>query len=328
MRAIAYREYGGPDVLKLEQRPQPTAGKGEILIRVRAAEVTKSDCELRSFNFPVKWFALPLRLVLGIRAPRRQILGSYFSGVVESLGEGAERFAPGDEIFGTTRLRLGAYGEFLVLPESYTLSTKPAGLSFEEAAAVPLGGLNALHYLRLLQLRPGERLLINGAGGSIGSLAVQIAKAWGVRVTAVDAAHKEEMLRGLGADEFFDYLQTPLSACGKEFDAVFDMVPGSPYEDCMSLLSTEGRYATGNPTLARMVRLFISSLFGGKKYYFAFAEEKQEELDTLRDMLVAGEIRPHLDSCLDLAQAQSAHRRVESEQRVGMVVLVPGPEQL
>lgn len=323
MRAIVYAEYGAPSVLKLDERPRPVPGPGEILIRVRAVEVTKSDCELRSFRFPVKWFGIPLRIAMGIRAPRREVLGSYFSGVVESLGEGASRFEVGDEIFGATQLRLGAYGEYVAIPESYTLSKKPARISFEEAAAVPLGGLNALHFLRLLQLRPGEKLLINGAGGSIGSLAVQIAKAWGVRVTAVDASHKEAMLRQSGVDEFYDYARTPLSECGSDFDAVFDMVPTSSYDECIGLLSPEGRYATGNPTLARMARAMLSSLFHGRRTYFAFADERPEELECLRAMLEAGEIRPHLDGCFPLEEVQQAHRRVESEERTGMVVLLP-----
>ena len=194
MKAIVYSEYGSVDVLRLEDVAQPTPNDAEILIRVRAAEVTKSDCELRSFRFPVQWFWLPLRVLMGITKPKRQILGGYFSGEVVSVGKDVSRFTEGDHVFGAARLRMGAYGEYLCLPADYTITSKPSNTSFEEAAAVPLGGLNALHFMTIARVEKGDRVLINGAGGSIGTFAVQIAKVMGAEVTAVDSGIKEEML--------------------------------------------------------------------------------------------------------------------------------------
>jgi NADPH:quinone reductase-like Zn-dependent oxidoreductase len=325
MKAIVYQAYGPPGVLGLAERPAPVPKKGELLVRVRAVEATKADCEFRSFRFAVSWFVLPLRLFVGILRPRKEILGSYFSGVVHEVGEGVSGWSVGDELFGAGRLRFGAYAEYLTIPAHYTLVKKPPNLSFEEVAAVPLGGLNALHFLRKAQLRKGERLLINGAGGRIGTFAVVIAKALGAHVTAVDAPHKGAPLRALGVDEYIDYTAADFSSLEGEFDVVFDMVPGSSYGKCLAVLSPHGRYVHANPTLNKMVRCVFTSLFTKRKASFAFADETQEELSTLAGMLESGEIRSPVDRILPLEQAAVAHHRVEAEERCGVVVLAVDP---
>lgn len=324
LRAIIYERYGGPEVLRLAEIERPEPGDDELLIETRAVEVTKADCELRRFRFPVKWFWLPLRLALGVRRPRRRILGGYFSGVVEATGESVSRLAAGDEVFGVAGLRMGAYGEHVALPASSTIVAKPANMSFAEAAAVPLGGLNALHFMRRAGLQPGETVLINGAGGSIGAHAVQIAKAMGAEVTAVDASHKQEFLLGLGADRFIDYAQEDFTAEGRRYDVVFDMVPGSSYSACTGALAPGGRYLAGNPRLAVMLRSLLTNLFTDKTASFAFARESEEELSALRRMIEAGEIRSIVDRVLPMEQAAEAHHLVESERRVGAIVIALG----
>ena len=158
MKAIVYTKYGSPDVLQVKEVEKPTPKDDEVLIKIRAAEATKADCELRGFNFAVKWFWLPLRIAMGLTKPKRQILGGYFSGVVESVGNDVSRLKKGDKVFGSAQLRMGAYGEYLCLPASYTSVPMPVTMSFEEAAAVPLGGLNALHYLRKANIQSGEKV--------------------------------------------------------------------------------------------------------------------------------------------------------------------------
>ena len=195
MKAITYSEYGPPEVLQVEEVDKPVLKDDELLIRVRAAEATKADCEMRSFKFSVKWFWLPLRLALGVTKPRRQILGGYFSGEIEAVGKSVTSFSAGDQVFGSAGLKMGAYGEYIALPERFCIARKPGNMSFIEAAAVPLGGLNALHFMRRANIQAGERVLINGAGGSIGAHAVQIAKAMGAEVTAVDSTIKQDLLR-------------------------------------------------------------------------------------------------------------------------------------
>lgn len=325
MRAAIYNRYGGPEVLSLGDVAQPEPGDDELLIETRAAEVTKADCEMRRFSFPVKWFWLPLRFALGLFKPKRPILGGYFSGVVVAVGKDVSRFRPGDEIFGTTNLRFGAHGEFLCLPEDYTLEKKPENIGFEQAAAVPLGGLNAIHFMRKARLQPGECLLINGAGGSIGSFALQIAKRAGAEVTAVDHGDKADMLRDIGADHVIDYKREDFTRMDRTYDVIFDMVADSSYSGCIGRLKRGGRYLMGNPRVTDMLRSAVTPLFSDKQVYFKFAGEKQQELHDLAQMLEAGEIEPVVDRVYPLEQIADAHRRVETEARQGIVIVKPGP---
>ena len=321
MKAIVYTEYGAPDVLQVKEVEKPKPEDDEILIRIHAAEATKADCELRSFKFAVKWFWLPLRIGMGLTRPKNQVLGGYFAGKIESIGKDVSNFEKGDEVFGTARLRMGAYGEFACLPASYTIVPKPYNLTFEEAAAVPLGGLNALHFLRKANIQSGEQVLINGAGGSIGTFCVQIAKAMGAEVTAVDSTAKEEMLRQIGANHFFDYTKEDFTKSGLTYDVIFDMVAQSSYSACIKSLNPKGRYLMGNPRISDMLRSVLTSSFTDKTAIFAFAGEKAEELLTLKEMIEAGKIKPIVDKVYLMDQAAEAHRRVETEQRLGIVVI-------
>ncbi len=324
MKAVVYTKYGSPDVLQLKEVEKPIPKDDEVLIKVHAAEATKTDCELRSFNFPVKWFWLPLRIAMGLIKPKKQILGGYFAGEVESVGKDVSKFKKGDQIFGTTKLRMGAYGEYVCLPASYTLVPKPHNVSFEEAAAVPLGGLNALHFLRKANIRKGEKVLVNGAGGSIGTFGVQIAKAMGAEVTAVDSTIKEEMLRRIGADHFFDYTKEDFTKSGQTYDVIFDMVAKSSYSECVKALNPKGRYLMANPRISDMLRSVLTSKFTDKTAIFVFAGEKEEELLALKEMIEEGKIKSIVDKIYPFEQAAEAHRRVETEQRLGPVVISVG----
>jgi len=321
MKGVVYTKYGSPDVLQVKEVEKPIPKDDEVLIKVHAAEATKTDCELRSFNFPVKWFWLPLRIAMGFIKPKKQILGGYFAGEVESVGKDVSKFKKGDQVFGTTKLRMGAYGEYLCLPASYTLVPKPYNVSFEEAAAVPLGGLNALHFLRKANIRKGEKVLVNGAGGSIGTFGVQIAKAMGAEVTAVDSSIKEEMLRRIGADYFFDYTKEDFTKSRKTYDVIFDMVAKSSYSECVKALNPKGRYLMANPRLSDMLRSVLTSKFTDKTAIFVFAGEKEEELLALKEMIEEGKIKSIVDKIYPFEQAAEAHRRVETEQRLGPVVI-------
>ncbi len=324
MKAITYAKYGPPDVLQLKDVEKPVPKDDEILIRVHAAEATKADVEMRSFRFAVKWFWLPLRIAFGIRRPKRQILGGYFSGEVASLGKDITEFSMGDQVFGATALRLGAYGEYVALPASYAIVDKPINMSFEEAAAVPLGGLNALHFMRLAKIQPGDKVLINGAGGSIGAHGVQIAKSMGAEVTVVDNTIKEDLLRRLGASHFVDYTKENFAAMGRTYDVVFDMVAGSSYADCIRALNPNGRYLSGNPRLSVMVRSVFTTRFTNKTARFAFAGETKEDLLNLKEMIEDRRIKSIVDRVYPMEQASDAHRRVETEQRLGAIVIAIG----
>ena len=317
-------QYGPPDVLQVKEVEKPTPKDDEVLIKVHAAEVTKADCEMRSFNFQVKWFWLPLRVSMGLIKPKKQVLGGYFAGEVESVGKDVSNFKKGDQVFGTTKLRLGAYGEYVCLPASYTLVPKPHNVSFEEAAAVPLGGLNALHFLRKANIRKGEKVLVNGAGGSIGTFGVQIAKAMGAEVTAVDSTIKEEMLRRIGADHFFDYTKESFTKSRLTYDVIFDMVAKSSYSECVKALNPNGRYLMANPRISDMLMSVLTSKFTDKTAIFEFAREKEEELLALKKMIEDGKIQSIIDKIYLFEQTVEAHRRVETEQRLGPVVISVG----
>ena len=324
MKAIVYTKYGSPDVLQVKEVEKPKPKDDEVLIKVHAAEVTKADCEMRSFNFQVKWFWLPLRVALGLIKPRKQILGGYFSGEVESVGKDVSKFKKQDQVFGTTKLRLGAYGEYVCLPASYTLAPKPFNVSFEEAAAVPLGGLNALHFLQKANIQNGEKVLVNGAGGSIGTFGVQIAKAMGAEVTAVDSTIKEEMLRRIGADHFIDYTKEDFTKYGQTYDVIFSMVAKSSYSQCVKALKPKGRYLMANPRISDMLSSVLTSKFTDKTAIFVFAGEKEEELLVLKKMIEEGKIKSIIDKIFTFEQAAEAHRRVEAEKRLGIVVISVG----
>ncbi|MCR9243954.1 MAG: NAD(P)-dependent alcohol dehydrogenase [bacterium] len=324
MKAITYERYGPPGVLVVREVAEPACGDDDILVRVRAVEATKADCELRAFRFAIWWFWLPLRLAIGVFRPRRRVLGSYFAGEVFRVGKNVSGHAVGDQVFGSTGLRMGAYGEVAAAVGSATIVEKPANMTFAEAAAVPLGGLNALHFLRRARIEPGEKVLINGAGGSIGLHAVQIAKAMGAEVTAVDKRLKEELVRSNGADHFVDYECDDFAAGDVRYDVVFDMVPTTNYRRCMRALTRSGRYLTGNPRLSVMLRCLCTSWFSARSASFAFAGEKREELLALKAMIEAGEIRSIVDEVLPMDRVAEAHERVEAETRLGALVIAIG----
>jgi NADPH:quinone reductase-like Zn-dependent oxidoreductase len=321
MKAIIFEQYGPPEVFKLVELEQPKPSKDQVLIRIHAAEATKGDCELRSFRFPVKWFSFGLRLMIGVFKPRKRILGGYFAGEVVAVGEGVDKFTPGDQLFGTSKLKMGAYAQYLVLFQNYTLVAKPENLSFEEAAALPLGALNALHFLRLAKLQAGENILINGAGGSIGLYAIQIAIDMGAEVIAVDHPSKKDMLLKLGIKEFIDYTQIDFRRGDQKYSVIFDAVASSPLDESIQTLKSGGRYITTNPTVKKMwnaSRIFKET---GKQVIFAFAEEGEEELKTIKTMAETNRLRPVIDKVFSMAQVAEAHRRVETEARQGVVVI-------
>ena len=237
------------------------------------------------------------------------------------FGKDVTKFKKRDQVFGTTRLRLGAHGEYVCLPESYTLAAKPQNVTFAEAAAVPLGGLNALHFLSKANIQNGERVLVNGAGGSIGVFGVQIAKSMGAEVTAVDSTIKEELLRKIGADHFCDYSKEDFTQSGQTYDVIFSMVAHTSYSAYVRALNPKGRYLMANPRMSGMVRSVLTSKFTDKTAIFVFAREKEEELLTLKEMVEEGKIKSIVDKIYSFQQAAEAHRRVETEQRLGTVVI-------
>jgi NADPH:quinone reductase-like Zn-dependent oxidoreductase len=320
MKAIVYRGYGSPDVLNLENIKKPVPKDNEVLIKIHAATVGTWDCEARSFTFPL-WFWLPLRIAMGLRKPRWPVLGQDLSGEIESVGSDVERFKKGDRIYASTGLGFGAHAEYKCLRDNAAITIMPANMSYPEAAGIPTGGLNALHFLRKADIQHGQRVLVNGAAGNIGVIAVQLAKVFGAHVTAVDSAEKLDMLRSIGADEVVDYAEEDFTTTGETYDVIFDLVFKSSFSACIESLEDNGCYLLANPPFLSMVRALWTSRTTNKRVVFEFAGEKPTDLIILRDLIEAGKVSAVIDRCYPLDRAAEAHAYVDTGRRKGVVVL-------
>ncbi|MBA7581233.1 alcohol dehydrogenase [subsurface metagenome] len=325
MKAIVCTKYGSPDVLQLKEVEKPTPKDNEVLIRIYATTVTAGDCELRSLKFPIL-LQLLMRIGFGFRGPRKKILGQELAGEIEAVGKDVKRFRKGDQVFAATGFSMGAYAEFICLPEEPKemeglLAIKPANMTCEEAAAVPTGGLNALHFLRKGNIRSGQKVLINGAGGSIGTFAIQLAKYFGAEVTGVDSTRKLDMLRSIGADQVIDYTQEDFTKSGQTYDVIFDIVGKSSFSGCMRSLKKEGIYLSANPGLSQMVRGQWTSKTSSKKVIVGTASYKTEDLIFLKELIEVGKIKSVIDRRYSLEQIPEAHSYVEKGHKKGNVVI-------
>lgn len=299
MKAIVTTKYGPADGLQLQEVEKPAPGDDEVLIRVHAATVTAGDVMLRKLPFPV-W--LLLRTFMGLR--RKRVPGHEFSGEVEAVGSNVKRFKRGDQVFGTTTgLNAGANAEYVCLPQEWdggVLARKPANVPHEEAAALPVGGMTALQLLRKGNIRRGQKVLIYGASGSVGTYAVQIARHFGAVVTAVCGTRNIELVKSLGADKVIDYTKEEFSESDETYDLIFDAVGKSSPSHSKGSLRENGAYVS------------VSSS----------TSEEQEDLIFLKELVEAGEIRPVIDRRYPLQQTAEAHRYVEEGHKTGNVVVV------
>jgi len=319
MKAIVYTRYGPPDVLKLTEVEKPTPNDDEVLIRTYAATVTAGDCEVRAFKFPM-WIWLPLRIMFGLTKPRIPILGQELAGEIEAVGSDVTNFKRGEQIFATCN-DFGAYAEYKCLPSDGPIATKPANMSYEEAASIPTGAYNSLHFLRKANIQKGQEVIINGAGGGIGVLAIQLAKYFGAEVTGVDSAEKLDTLRAIGADHVIDYKQVDFTETGETYDVIFDIFGKSPYARSIKSLKPNGRYLLGNPRLSSILRGLWTSKTSDKKVIWAFAGARAEDLDFVRSLIEAGTIRAVIDRSYPLEQMADAHAYVETGRKKGSVAI-------
>lgn len=326
MQAIIWTKYGAADGLQLRQVAKPVPQETEVLIQVHAATVTAADTEFRRLKLPLL-FSIPLRLYLGFRKPARiTILGTEFAGVIEATGSAVTRYQPGDQVFGYTGLGMGTYAQYLCLAEKPTapgsvLAIKPANMTYEQAAAVPFGGLEALHSLRKAKIQRGQKVLIVGAGGSIGTYAVQLARHYGAEVTAVDHPAKLDMLRALGADHVIDYTREDFTRRGQTYAVILDTAGKSSFSGSLRALEENGVYLNANPGLFGGIRTRWASKSSSRKAILWTAGYTADNLLALQELVEAGVITAVIDRRYPLEQVADAHRYVDTGQKKGNVVI-------
>jgi 2-desacetyl-2-hydroxyethyl bacteriochlorophyllide A dehydrogenase len=320
MKAIICTNYGPPEVLQLREIEKPVPGDNDVLIRICAATVTMGDCELRSLTLP-PWTRFPIRIYMGYSKPKNLIPGMELSGIVEAVGKNVSNFKVGDEVFGASGMGMGANAEYICRPAKSSLAIKPKNAGFESVATIPVGGINALHFLRKANIRSEQKVLVIGGGGAIGSYGVMLAKHFGAEVTAVDTTSKLDMLRAIGADHVIDYTIGPYLQKGPKYDVIFDTVYQSSYSDCISALADQGVYLMANTGPRRMFLTLLTSLTSKKKTIFQFAAETTEDLNYLSNLIATGKLTPYIDKTYPLDKTPEAHAYVQSGSKKGCVVI-------
>jgi NADPH:quinone reductase-like Zn-dependent oxidoreductase len=300
MKAILASKYGDPEVLQLEEIEKPTPKDNEILIKVHATTVSAADFRMRSFTVPAPLW-IPARIALGITKPRQPIFGSELAGVVEAIGKNVTHFKVGDQVFASTLTeRFGAYAEYKCLPEQAMVAIKPTNITYEEAAALPIGATTALRLLRKGNIQRGQKVLIYGASGSVGTYAVQLAKYFGADVTGVCSTSNIEMVKSLGADHVIDYTKADFSSLEERYDVIFDTLAKFPKSQYSKVLKPNGTYVS-------MAKLST--------------KESMDNLISIKELIEKGEIIAFIDRCYPLEGMVEAHRYVDTGHKKGNVII-------
>ncbi len=329
MKAIIWTKYGTPEGLKLQEVAKPVPKENEVLVKIHAATVTAGDCEMRRLALPLM-LSFPMRIYTGLLRPKRvRVLGQEVAGEVMEAGENVRSFKVGDQVFGTTGFSFGGYAEYICLPGEPkemggTLAIKPANISYAEAAAVPVAGFEALHFVRRANLQLGKKVLVIGAGGSIGTFSIQLAKHYGAEVTAVDSTDKLALLTSLGADHVIDYTKEDYTRKGQVYDLIIDVVGRKGVSDRLKLLADDGIYFLAFATLGNALLARWAAMTGGKQLKIESSSQKKEDLIILKELIETGVLKSVIGKSFPLAQTAEAHRFAESGGKQGNIAIIIG----
>lgn len=321
MKAIVATAYGAPEVLQLQEVEKPTPKDNEILVKVRATTVNVGDSRMRSFTVP-PIFWLPARMTLGFSKPKSPIFGMELAGEVEAVGRAVTRFRPGDQVLASTfEQQFGAHAEYKCLPEDGAVVIKPQHLSYAEATTLPISAHTALYFLKAANIKPGQRVLINGASGAVGTFAVQLAKYLGAEVTGVCSTSNVALVTSLGADRVIDYTQESFTKRGEVYDIIFDTIGKTTFSQCQGALKANGYYLHTVMVGAAVIGLW-SAITTGKHVIGGTAVPRADSLAVLKELTEAGQLKPVIDRCYPLDQMVEAHRYVDQGHKKGSVVIM------
>lgn len=315
MKAIIYTQYGAPEVLQLKEVEKPSPKDNEILVRIKATAVNSGDWRLRKAD------PFAVRLFFGLMKPKLNILGSVFSGEVEGVGKAVKLFKEGDQVFGHMDMRLGAYAEYKCLPENGTIALKPGSLTHAEAAVIPFGGVTALHFLKKAAIKSGQKVLINGASGAVGSAAVQLAKHFGALVTGVCSTANIDLVKSLGANNVIDYTKEDFTQNGEKYDVIFDSVNKVSFTSCIKSLNKSGLLILSAAGVPEMLKGFWSSMTSSKKVLTGVISHSAKDIAFLKELIENGKLKPVIDRSYSLEQMAEAHAYVEKGHKKGSVAI-------
>lgn len=329
MKAITYQEYGAPEVLNLREVNKPVPRDNEILVKVHAASVNYGDVTARNFgNLSTKQFNMPLplwlpsRMMFGFSKPKNPILGSEFAGEVEAVGSAVKSFKNGDAVFGYRGQKMGTHAEYLCVPEKSPIALKPENMSFEEAAVVPYGSLMALNLLKKVNIKAGDKVLINGASGGLGSAGLQLSKHhFGAEVTGVCGTASADYVKSLGADHVIDYKKEDFSRKGEKYDLIFDVLGRTPFGKSKQALKTGGTCLYASFKMNKIFKMLWTKMFDNKKMICALAIEKPEDMVFIKELIEADKLSSIIDKRFSMKQAAEAHRHFASAEKRGKVVI-------